>query len=47
MEQSKGKVTTQESQSATQDMKKLVEINKLQVMQRNGQALTPQQKLML
>ena len=28
---SKGKVTTQESQSATQDMKKLIEIKRLQV----------------
>ena len=44
---SKGKVTTQENQSATQDMKKLMEIKRLQVMQRTGQALTPEQKLML
>lgn len=44
---SKGKVTTQETQNATQDMKKLMEIKRLQVMQRTGQALTPEQKLML
>lgn len=44
---SKGKVTTQETQSATQDMKKLMEIKRLQVMQRTGQALTPEQKMLL
>ena len=44
---SKGKVTTQETQNATQDMKKLMEIKRLQVMQRTGQALTPEQKLLL
>ncbi len=44
---SKGKVTTQESQSATQDMKKLMEIKRLQVMQKTGQALTPEQKRLL
>ena len=44
---SKGKVTTQETQNATQDMKKLMEIKRLQVMQRTGQELTPEQKLML
>lgn len=37
--QSKGKVTTQESQSATQDMKKLMEIKRLQVMQKNRSSL--------
>ena len=36
---SKGKVTTQESQSATQDMKKLMEIKRLQVMQKNRSSL--------
>ena len=44
---SKGKVTTQETQSATQDMKKLMEIKRLQVMQKTGQALTPEQKLLI
>lgn len=44
---SKGKVTTQENQSATQDMKKLMEIKRLQVMQKTGQALTPEQKRLL
>jgi len=44
---SKGKVTTQETQSATQDMKKKMEIKRLQVMQRTGQALTPEQKMLL
>ena len=44
---SKGKVTTQETQNATQDMKKLMKIKRLQVMQRTGQALTPEQKLLL
>lgn len=44
---SKGKVTTQETQRATQDMKKLMEIKRLQVMQKTGQALTPEQKLLL
>lgn len=44
---SKGKVTTQETQSATQDMKKLMEIKRLQVMQRTGQTLTPEQKQLL
>lgn len=44
---SKGKVTTQETQSATQDMKKLMEIKRLQVMQRTGQALTTEQKMLL
>ena len=44
---SKGKVTTQEIQSATQDMKKLMEIKRLQVMQKTGQALTPEQKLLI
>ena len=44
---SKGKVTTHETQSATQDMKKLMEIKRLQVMQRTGQALTPEQKMLL
>ena len=44
---SKGKVTTQETQSATQDMKKLMEIKRLQIMQRTGQTLTPEQKQLL
>ena len=44
---SKGKVTTQETQSATQDMKKLMEIKRLQIMQRTGQTLTPEQKILL
>ena len=44
---SKGKVTTQETQSATQDMKKLMEIKRLQVMQRTGQTLTSEQKQLL
>ena len=44
---SKGKVTTQETQRATQDMKKLMGIKRLQVMQRTGQALTPEQRLLL
>ena len=44
---SKGKVTTQEIQSATQDMKKLMEIKRLQIMQRTGQTLTPEQKQLL
>ena len=44
---SKGKVTAQETQSATQDMNKLMEIKRLQVMQRTGQTLTPEQKLLL
>ncbi len=43
----KGKVTTQETQSATQDMKKLMEIKRLQIMQRTGQTLTPEQKQLL
>ena len=37
----------QEAQSATQDIKKLMEIKRLQVMQRTGQALTPEQKRLL
>ena len=44
---SKGKVTTQETQSATQDMKKLMEIKRLQIMQRTGQTLTSEQKQLL
>ncbi|CCY71387.1 unknown [Clostridium sp. CAG:921] len=44
---SKGMVTMQEAQSATQDIKKLMEIKRLQVMQRTGQALTPEQKRLL
>lgn len=44
---SKGKVTTHETQSTTQDMKKLMEIKRLQVMQRTGQALTTEQKMLL
>ena len=43
----KGKVTTQETQSATQDMKKLMEIKRLQIMQRTGQTLTSEQKQLL
>lgn len=44
---SKGKVTTQETQSATQDIKKLMEIKRLQIVQRTGQTLTPEQKQLL
>ena len=44
---SKSKVTTQEIQSATQDMKKLMEIKRLQVIYKTGQALTPEQKRLL
>lgn len=44
---SKGKVTTQETQSATQDIKKLMEIKRLQIIQRTGQTLTPEQKQLL
>ena len=44
---SKGKVTIQENQSTTQDMKNLMEIKRLQVMQKTGQALTPEQKRLL
>ncbi len=44
---SKGKVTTQENQNATQDMRKLMEIKRLQIMQRTGQTLTPEQKQLL
>ena len=44
---SKGKVTTQENQNATQDMRKLMEIKRLQIMQRTGQILTPEQKQLL
>lgn len=44
---SKGKVTTQEIQSATQDIKKLMEIKRLQIIQRTGQTLTPEQKQLL
>lgn len=44
---SKGKVTTQETQSTTQDMKKLMEIKRLQIMQRTGQTLTTEQKQLL
>lgn len=44
---SKGKVTNQDTQSATQDMKKLMEIKRLQIMQRTGQTLTPEQKQLL
>ena len=43
----RGKVTLQETQSAMQDMKKLMEIKKLQDMQRNGQRLTSEQKSLL
>lgn len=41
------KVTSQETQSATQDMKKMKEVKKLQYMQKTGQTLTPEQKLLL
>ena len=44
---SKGKVTTQENQNATQDMRKLMEIKRLQIMQRTGQTLTLEQKQLL
>ena len=44
---SKSKVTTQETQNAMQDMKKLMEIKRLQIMQRTGQTLTPEQKQLL
>lgn len=44
---SKEKVTTQEIQSATQDIKKLMEIKRLQIIQRTGQTLTPEQKQLL
>lgn len=44
---SKGKVTTQETQSATQDIKKLMEIKRLQIIQRTGQTLIPEQKQLL
>lgn len=43
----KGKVTTQETQSAPQDMKQLMKIKRLQIMQRTGQTLTPEQKRLL
>lgn len=38
---------TQETQSATQAMKKLMEIKRLQIMQSTGQTLTPEQKQLL
>lgn len=41
---SEGKVTTQESQSATQDMKRLMEIKGLQVMQKNRSCLNSKTK---
>ena len=41
------KVTTQETKSATQDIKQMKEIKKLQYMQKTGQTLTPEQKLFL
>lgn len=41
---SEGKVTTQESQSATQDMKRLMEIKGLQVMQKNRSSLNSKTK---
>lgn len=44
---SEGKVTTQENQNATQDMRKLMEIKRLQIMQRTGQTLTLEQKQLL
>lgn len=44
---SKGKITTQETQNVTQDIKKMKEIKKIQDMQKTGQALTPEQKLLL
>ena len=41
---SEGKVTTQESQSATQDLKRLMEIKGLQVMQKNRSCLNSKTK---
>ena len=41
---SEGNVTTQESQSATQDMKMLMEIKRLQVMQKNRSCLNSKTK---
>ena len=41
------RITLQETQKAMQDMKRLMEIKKLQDMQRSGQILTPEQKLLL
>lgn len=41
---SEGKVTTQESQSATQDVKRLMEIKGLQVMQKNRSSLNSKTK---
>ena len=43
----KGKVTSPETQSVIDDMRKRREIKKIQYMQHTGQALTPEQKLLI